>query len=106
MRVEVEITTDARLELLALVSTRSPNAGDAVRFAALYSEDMRLQLQMHEGMPPGAEAKRGTDGNVWWWHYADGIWTAYTRAIKARRLFRPASLFIQIISFRALPPVL
>ena len=104
MRVEVELTTDARLELLALVSTRSLNEGDAIRFAALYSEDIQLQLQQHEGLPPGTEAKQRSDGTVWWWHYADGIWTGYTRSLRPRRLFRPASLFIQVISFRVLPP--
>ncbi len=104
MRVEVEFTTRARQQLLVLVSARVPTKDDAVQFAELYVEDIELQFQKYEGVPPGAEERRGANGKVWWWHYADGIWTVYRKSIRTARFFRPATVFIRVISFRARRP--
>ena len=80
MQIVVELTTEARQDLLRLIAARTPDEGDAVRFAALYADDIEAQFRKYEAPPPGARRLVGADGEEWWWRYADGIWTVFTVA--------------------------
>ena len=103
MRIDVEVTTDARLELLAIVSSKLPDEGDAVRFAALYVEDMVKQFQAAEGPPPASDARRGSHGTIWW-KFADGIWANYSVATRGSRLLGGVRRTITVFGFEENPP--
>ena len=104
MQIVVELTTEARQDLLRLIAARTPDEGDAVRFAALYADDIEAQFRKHEGPPPDAEARPGADGTVWWWRYANGIWTRFTLSDQPGWFFRPAVRTITVSAFRVRPP--
>jgi hypothetical protein len=105
MTVVVEIANNAREDLFALLAVRTPTEGDAARFAAEYLEDIERQFREYQGPPPMAEVRVDSWGDVWWWHYANGIWTGYTVATQARRLFRPPVRTFRVVAFRARPPL-
>ena len=96
MRVVVEFTTDARADLVALLSARMPTAGDAVRFAAEFLVDM-------EGQPPDAEKYIDDDGVTWWWRYVNGIWLGYGFEDRTAWMFRMVRQ-VTVFAFRPLPP--
>jgi hypothetical protein len=106
MRVVVEITTEARAELVELLAARMPTEGDAVRFAAEFLEDIRQQFQEHEGPPPTAEVWVAPDGRFWWWRYTEGVWTGYTSVTQPGRLFRPPIRTLTVVAFRVRPAAL
>jgi hypothetical protein len=106
MRVVVEVTTEAQAELVALLTTRMPTEGDAVRFAAEFLEDIQQQFQEHEGPPPTAEVWVAPDGRMWWWRYTEGVWTGYTSVAQPRRLFRPLIRTFTVVAFRVRPAAL
>ena len=80
MKVEVEFTTVARAELLALLRLRSRSVEDAVRFAIVYAEAAERQFVASEGFPVGVERVVRPTGDSWWWQYVNGVWFGYVIA--------------------------
>jgi hypothetical protein len=105
MTVVVEFTTEARADLVALLTARMPTEGDAVRFATLYTEDIEQRLREHEGPPPGSRRLRRTDSEEWWWLYADGIWTVFRIVDRSGWLFS-AIRTMTVFAFEPRPPML
>ena len=103
MRIVVRFTVSSRVEIVGLLTHRLADEGDAVRFAALYLEDIEQQLRRHEGPPPEAEERVQEDGSTWWWKYADGIWTAFRISDSARRFLGVTVRRIEVFSFRSRP---
>lgn len=106
MRVVVDITPEARAELVALLANRMPTEADAVRFAAEFAADIKQQFEDHEGPPPGAEVLVISRWRITWWRYIGGVWIAYTRVLQPRRLFYPAVLRFTVVAFRVQPQAL
>jgi len=105
MRVAVQVTADARHELLKLLARRFPDEGDALRFAALFVEDLEQQFLRHAGPPPDSYSRRVGNGTVWW-RYTDGIWANFTTATRGSRLLGGVRRIITVIGFEANPPEL
>ena len=101
MRIVVEFTVASRVEIVNLLTRRLADEGDAVRFATLYLEDIEQQLRRHEGPPPDAEQRVREDGSIWWWRYAEGIWTAFQISDTTRRFMGITVRRIQVFSFRS-----
>jgi hypothetical protein len=106
MRIVVEIRTEARAELVALLAPRMSTEGDAVRFAAEFLEDIQQQFHEYGGPPPAAEVWVDPAGRVWWWRYTEALWTCYTSVTRAGRLFRPPTRTLTVVAFRVRPGAL
>ena len=65
---------------------------------------MERQFDRYQGPPPGARLVVDADGEEWWWHYADGIWTVFTVSDRTTRWFGPTTRTITVFAFRARPP--
>ncbi|MCI0705010.1 MAG: hypothetical protein L0241_28455 [Planctomycetia bacterium] len=103
MKIVVEFTTAARIDLFALLAARMPTEGDAARFGAEFLTDMEGQFRDYDGLPPGAEKYSNANGTVWWWRYMNGIWAVYTLEDRTSWLFR-AVRAVTVFAFEPLPP--
>ncbi len=104
MRIVVEFDAPARADLLRLLRARTTGEGDALRFAQLYVDDMEAEFRSHAGPPPAAERHEIDGEGVWWWRYADGIWTLFRVTDRKSRFFGGAVRTIKVFAFRARPP--
>jgi len=103
MIVEVEWTTDARSELVAVLEDSAPTGQDALLTAMIYLDDMDDQFKQHGGPPPGARVRPRPDGG--WWLYADGLWVAYTIQDRSAGWLRPRRIRrIVVVAVEATPP--
>ena len=103
MRILVEFTVDSRIELVHLLKARMADEGDAVRFASLYLDDIEQEFLKCEGTHPRAEQIIREDKVFWSWHYADGIWAAFTITDVKRRFLGGTVRTIRVFSFRSRP---
>lgn len=105
MKVVVEFTTEARIDLFAVLAARMPTAGGAARFSAEFLEEMEQQLRAHDGLPPGAEQHADADGVSWWWRYVNGIWMGYRLEDRTTWLFKTVRR-VTVFAFEPRPPAL
>ena len=66
MRIEVEVSTKLRAELVALLETMSVEATDALLTAQIFVEDIKAQLSK-TGAPPAGSRVMYTAGPDYWW---------------------------------------
>jgi hypothetical protein len=106
MRVIVELTTEAREEMVQLLEGRMPQPADALVTAIISTEDVIRTFETHGGPPPEATLRRYANREEVWWLYADGIWVGFTTSTRLTWFRRPTERTIRVTAVAEQPGVL
>lgn len=104
MRVVVKFHDTARASYLEWQARLSQPPTGNPGIARVHAEELIHQLQVHGGVPPGAEFRPELDPPAWVWRYSSDTWVRFVLRERRLRLWGGTILEVRVTGVMNQPP--